>query len=322
MSDQFPRLNFPFRGVFLHDGTLAQPPETTPVGQNVRAYDASQDRHRGGSRAGISRWIDEQVSGDNPIQFLGTVTSTDAEAMGWVFEGRDFGYTGVYGGIGFVGGLGGLGGEIGVNGGGGYPSTLSYNKHKYHLELEASASDVGTGDSVLITGRFFDENGDPPNWEPDDRRTVELRTEPPGEEGDFEQSSTNFAGVATFSVSSDTEQTITYSARDVTKRKNATNDVQVTYTATYTLTISASGGTAPINTDLSLFGTISPASAGKVVRFYNTAEPGSDVGTAVTDGSGVATSVVNHPAPETINYACEIAADALTSTNTVSIAWT
>lgn len=244
MNDQFLPLKFPFRGVddsVEHD-TFRRTPDTTPVGQNVRAFDAEQDRMRGGSRSGIGRFIDEQVSGENAIQFLGSVVSTDAEAMGWVFEGRDFGYTGVYGGIGFFGLPGGEGGEIEVNGGGGYPSTLSYNKPKYHLELEASASELTVGDTLQLTGRFKDENGASPSWEVDERRTVEFRTTPQDREGHLEQAGTNSSGVASIFVSNDDEEVIVYSARDVTKRKSATNTVSVDWQDAVEYTLTPGGG--------------------------------------------------------------------------------
>ncbi|MGE3778337.1 MAG: hypothetical protein AB7F89_14215, partial [Pirellulaceae bacterium] len=273
MPDKFLPLKFPFRGVDVSQETLTQPPDTSPVGQNVRAYDAGQDRRRGGSRAGISRFIDDQVSGENLIQFLGTIVTTTDEAMGWAFEGRDFGFTGVYGSIGFITGISGAGGEIEVNGGGGYQSNLSYNKPKFHLELEASAAIESVGAAATITARFKDESGDPPDWEPDERRVVELRTTPTGSDGDLVQAGTNFAGVATFNVANASVEDVVYRGKDITKRKDSTNSASIEWQSgnVWTLAENGTGDTGPfsvaIGVTVQLVANVSPGQTLDYRRF-------------------------------------------------------
>lgn len=54
-------LEFPFRGIDVAVGFADQRPGTTAVGQNVMGFEPSTDRLRGGSRPGLSRFIDQQL---------------------------------------------------------------------------------------------------------------------------------------------------------------------------------------------------------------------------------------------------------------------
>jgi len=329
MDDHFLPLTFPFRGVDVSEETLRQPQGTTPVGQNVRAFDAADDRLRGGSRSGISRFIDEQVSGENLIQFLGAVVTTTDEAMGWVFEGRDFGFTGVYGSIGFYGGIGGVGGDIDVNGGGGYQSTLSYNKPKYHLEVEASNPTGTVGSGETITGRFKDENGDPPDWEPDERRVVELRTTPTGSDGDLVQAGTNFAGVATFNVANASVEDVVYRGKDITKRKDSTNSASIEWQSgnVWTLAENGTGDTGPfsvaIGVTVQLVANVSPGQTLDYRRFQSV-DGGSE--TEVVGGTASAPSGDGSPHfytsgdPRVMVVRVQGTIDGVSS-NTVTIIW-
>jgi hypothetical protein len=44
---------------------------TTPVGVNVRGYEPLSQRRRGGSRAGLSQYIPQQMNGQYLVQCLG-----------------------------------------------------------------------------------------------------------------------------------------------------------------------------------------------------------------------------------------------------------
>lgn len=55
---------------------------TTPTGINVRAYDSFLERYRGGSRSGLSRLIDVQVSGAKLIQGLACISGVGYSAPG------------------------------------------------------------------------------------------------------------------------------------------------------------------------------------------------------------------------------------------------
>lgn len=54
---------------------------TTNVGVNVRTYDAIEGRGRGGSRAGLTRWINQKVNGTSLIQHLNSIVTTAATAL-------------------------------------------------------------------------------------------------------------------------------------------------------------------------------------------------------------------------------------------------
>lgn len=73
---------FPAAGVDVSSEFQRQPPQTTPVGENVRAFDVLAERGRGGSRAGLSRFIDATVDGANVIQHLSVVVDPQADALG------------------------------------------------------------------------------------------------------------------------------------------------------------------------------------------------------------------------------------------------
>lgn len=68
---------FPSRGLDVSCEYGRQPAGTAPAGVNVRAFDAGADRQRGGSRSGLSRLIDETVSGAFEIQDLVIIVTTD-----------------------------------------------------------------------------------------------------------------------------------------------------------------------------------------------------------------------------------------------------
>ncbi len=72
---------FPVAGVDASCEYSRQPVDTTPVGQNVRAYDTLAERERGGSRSGLSKFIDELVNGASVIQHLAVVVDPQAEAL-------------------------------------------------------------------------------------------------------------------------------------------------------------------------------------------------------------------------------------------------
>lgn len=81
-GEQFADLKFPLCGIDLSRAYGQQQPRpmadgsyggTTPVGQNVRAYEPGTQRARGGQRPGLLKYILSQVSGQNPIQELNLV---------------------------------------------------------------------------------------------------------------------------------------------------------------------------------------------------------------------------------------------------------
>ncbi len=81
-DESFVDLRFPLKGVDVSQGFGMQQPGTTPIGQNVRAYDTLTLRARGGSRPGLTRYINAQVNGTNVIQELNYVVGVGYVAPG------------------------------------------------------------------------------------------------------------------------------------------------------------------------------------------------------------------------------------------------
>jgi hypothetical protein len=72
---------FPLNGLNVASTYDSQPSGTTPVGLNVRTFEALTRRGRGGTRPGLSRYINAQVSGANKIQHLTYIVDPQAEAL-------------------------------------------------------------------------------------------------------------------------------------------------------------------------------------------------------------------------------------------------
>ena len=89
--DTFKDLHFPLAGIDLSQGFTQQPnrpigdgryARTTMEGVNVRAFEPSSDRARGGSRPGLKRLIDSTISGEFLIQGFGPVVGVGYSAPG------------------------------------------------------------------------------------------------------------------------------------------------------------------------------------------------------------------------------------------------
>lgn len=84
MPDQttFPDVSFPFKGLDVSRGFHSQRPLTTPVGTNVRAYEPTTDRARGGSRPMLARYsAGQSPAGAHLIQDLNFVVRTSETAL-------------------------------------------------------------------------------------------------------------------------------------------------------------------------------------------------------------------------------------------------
>ena len=77
-------LDFPVGGVDLSRAFYRQPKLTTPVAVNVRSFEPSESRARGGSRSGLIRWIDARVDGTvTLVQHMNVVIlPTEAAQLG------------------------------------------------------------------------------------------------------------------------------------------------------------------------------------------------------------------------------------------------
>lgn len=71
--ESFVDFRFPIKGIDLSQAYSLQPADTTPIGQNVRAYDALQARARGGSRPGLAKYVSAIVGPGGLIQELNSL---------------------------------------------------------------------------------------------------------------------------------------------------------------------------------------------------------------------------------------------------------
>lgn len=91
LKDPFNDMHFPLAGIDLsgsYDRQINRPAgngayaRTTVEGINVRAYEPTTDRARGGQRPGIVKYIQGQVAGTNPIQEIASIVVTEGTIPG------------------------------------------------------------------------------------------------------------------------------------------------------------------------------------------------------------------------------------------------
>lgn len=84
-------MEFPLRGLDVVHPTERPPAQTCTTGQNVRAYEPSLERGRGGMRPGYSRYINAQVAGvEFKVQHLNIVTRVDEDALAGNSDESDY----------------------------------------------------------------------------------------------------------------------------------------------------------------------------------------------------------------------------------------
>lgn len=87
---KFLEWTFPVAGIDRQEEFQEQPALTTPVAKNVRAFEPSSDRGRGGSRPGISKYLTDQLpSGSNVIQHLKVIVDPQGPLLGLSFTPGD-----------------------------------------------------------------------------------------------------------------------------------------------------------------------------------------------------------------------------------------
>src|SRR5258708_4052448 len=72
-KDSFIDITFPIQGIDVSAALMLQRPKTTPVGNNVRAFEPGTNRARGGSRPGVQKYIQTRVAGTFNIQGIDTL---------------------------------------------------------------------------------------------------------------------------------------------------------------------------------------------------------------------------------------------------------
>jgi len=73
------RIQFPVLGLVDGAPSSAQPMQTSPSLQNVRPYDISDEKIRGGQRSGTALAYTTRIVGDYPVLYMTQVTSTYIE---------------------------------------------------------------------------------------------------------------------------------------------------------------------------------------------------------------------------------------------------
>ncbi len=84
-------LTFPTQGIDLVTSYEAQRPETTPLALNVRAFEPSTLRARGGARPGLVQWIPMPVNGAFSVQEINSIVGT-----GVLYSGFTTSLTGIF----------------------------------------------------------------------------------------------------------------------------------------------------------------------------------------------------------------------------------
>jgi len=71
-------MEIPFPSAGLHEGLAAekQPPTTSPQLQNVRPFDVTEERSRGGQRPGFVLAYTTQIGGEYPVLHISQITTT------------------------------------------------------------------------------------------------------------------------------------------------------------------------------------------------------------------------------------------------------
>lgn len=72
---------FPVAGIDLSTEFSRQPPMTTPEALNVRSFDTLTERGRGGSRPGLTKFIDATVNGVSAIQHITILVDPQEPAL-------------------------------------------------------------------------------------------------------------------------------------------------------------------------------------------------------------------------------------------------
>lgn len=199
-------LLFPVGGVDLSGEFGRQRPRTTPIGENVRAFDTLAGSARGGSRPGLVRYIDEAVIADAAIQHMNVVVSTSGEALGWAGQPVDFDIFGFDFGPALAGGSGG------TPGGGGYYPSDSFQKNRiWYLTLESSGLVwPADGNDVEITATLRVIADDSPV----SGKEIKLRTHPAGKVGHNATGTTDGSGQVVFPVSDLQPEAVRYAAAE------------------------------------------------------------------------------------------------------------
>lgn len=312
MNEQIREMPFPFQGLDDTPRLDEMYPDKTPIAVNVRTFEALEERARGGSRPGISRYFNDSTGG--PIQHMNTVVRADANAVGFAFNGVEYGNFGPYGGIDF--------GPFPpftfpappvIDLGGGYP--LAHTTFTITLR-PVSQKGPADGSSRSLIATVRDQFGNPQAFV-----NVTLHTSPAHRGGDAVVQPTIFDlsdpphGSTEFLVTNVQVETVTYraTAEIIPGQVFASNVAKIAWKP-FKLTVIPSSPTSPIGSNVTLTGTLldlnnNPA-PGRTISLAVTGSGTGNGDTQVTDGSGQVSFTVTDSVPEAVSYTMtEVATD-------------
>lgn len=245
-SEQMEEMLFPEKGIDVHYQEEMRTPDTTGMGNNVRAYESLTQRNRGGMRAGITKYMQGQVSGTNLIQHITSITTTSGEALSWAFEGIDFGDAGYLGIDDGPAGFSGVPDGPPFGGGGGYqPSNSFQNDRNLALALTPDVTTMpADGSTTSVTVAAERQTGAVAIGV-----TVTLHTNPSGRPGDGVAILTDSVGEAIFTVSDTIVESVDYTGTSGTA---VSNTESINYTGTPSIALvqdtGSFGGADPVAT--------------------------------------------------------------------------
>jgi hypothetical protein len=223
MPEQYSDLPFPINGLELSHSFAAQPQLTTRVGINVRAYEAGQNRARGGLRQGLSKFVPGQIPTMSKIQHLNYVVDPSATALLANFGNGGGGDPGVldpstnpsgsvFGDPNFRNN-----GNMWRTGGSGIQPnrnlTLTINNPISGTVTASPPSVPGDGATPsLITVNVMDRYNFPVEGD-----TIAISTSPSGRVGDGLTGTTDGFGNFEFDVTDNQQEVVVYTAQDTTK---------------------------------------------------------------------------------------------------------
>ena len=343
-------VQFPVNGIAISSGFFPDRPLTSQIANNVRSFDAIAERKRGGSRAGVAKYVTQQIPNwttGNPIQHLAQLTILDADLIITSFENytpdmipdpSSNNYPDGNPNGSLPTGYGNRNPNnryIPPTGGAGMPARNRPSTPRRRIIATASSNLVVEGNTAQITANLVSLPGDVAVGS----GALKVMTIPSGHDGDGFSGTTNISGQYIFNVvENDYEGEVLYIiSHTFTNAKNklvtCTGVVKITWKPNYTLALVSTDGTElPSGTDKHpLVATLTNTSTGAAVTERSIVlktNPRSRVGDQkriLTDENGKATFSVSDAASEFVVYTASLIPKPISSlptvTATVTIDW-
>lgn len=313
---------FPYGGLQLTHPSEMSRPDTTQVAENVRFFETFTGRGRGGSRAGLSRSIDEQVSGDHEIQHMGAIVTVDGEMIDWSFDGPNQRFPGIYAGIGFIdlnlGQFGplrytlqypdetqrddGVPGSATFTGGSGYPPKKPKNE-KIVVTLTAAQYEIEVNTNDQLTALLRDKDGGFLSAATLTDKNIILHTDPPGKVGDGDFGSAGGSELTPL-VQDSVEGVVSYWVTVVSVLGNI-----VAQSKTIHITYTPAASSPPFFDETQGAATVSPAASLATTFFFNPPVDALVLVFLATDTAGVTSNTVTDSQGNTYTLVTSLTGD-------------